>query len=75
MRSKRRTGGAEGSDRRAKLVADVGREPGLTLDTGLHRIRHCVERVGELVEVLVVLPLEADVECAGGEFLGCVGDA
>ena len=66
--------GGEGGDRRAQLVADVGGEPGLAFDAGLHGVGHVVERVGEAVEVGVGLGLEPRVEPAGGDLAGGVGD-
>ena len=56
--------GRERGDRRAQLVADVGGEPGLTLDAVLHGVGHVVERGDEPVEVGVVLGVEAGVEAA-----------
>ena len=40
--------------RRAQLVADLGREPGVAVDAVLERLGHVVERHGQHVEVGVV---------------------
>ena len=56
--------------RRAQLVADVGREAGVALDAQLQRRRHVVERPGEHAEVGVVARRQAGAEVAAGDRLG-----
>ena len=66
-----RPSGIEHFDRRAErgdggpqLVADVGSELRFPLDTGLHRVGHVVERLGEPVELGVALGREPRVQPA-----------
>ena len=65
--------GLQGGDRRAQLVADVGDEPALALDAGLHGVGHAVERLHERRQVGVALGRDAGVEVAGGDLLGRLG--
>ena len=67
-------GRRECRDRRAQLVADIGRETCFAFDAGLDGVGHLVERTGETVEVGVGLGREAGVEPARGDLLGGVGD-
>ena len=67
--------GRERGDGGPQLVADVGREPCLTLDAILHGVGHVVEGGHQPVEVRVLLGFQPGVEAAGGEVARGRGDA
>ena len=66
--------GGDRGQRRAELVAHVGREACFAFDPFLQRTRHRVERLRQAAEVGVVELAEAGVECTAGDALGSFGD-
>jgi hypothetical protein len=66
---------AQRGQRRAQLVAHVGREAGVALEPLLHGRGHLVEGVGQRGQVGVVAGLDPGLELAGGDGLGGLADA
>ena len=68
-------GRRQGGDRRAELMADVGREADLALDPRLDGVGHVVERPGEAGEVGIARRFEPSAEPSRRDLAGGVGHA